>query len=298
MVENLGELAALATAALWALSSIFFARAGERVGSMVVNIVRLAMALLFLAALSWIRRGDPFPSDAPPGAWLWLSASGLVGFVFGDMCLFRAYLLIGARLSMLVMVAAPAFTALAGWILLGEILGDLEWLGMFLTGAGIVWAIAGRTPTSAVRRDPRDRRRGVLLALGGALGQAVGLVLSKEGMGAYNAFAATEIRVIAALGGWILVLTASGWWPRVRSAWRDGVGMAYIAAGALVGPFLGVSLSLLAVQHTRAGVAASIMATTPLLVIPLTRWLERESISASALGGAAVAVAGVVLLFM
>lgn len=305
MSEHLGELAALATAVLWAVTAVCFARAGARIGSMVLNGVRLVIAIAVLCVAAWALRGLPLPTDAGPHQWLWLSISGLIGFVFGDMCLFRAFVLLGPRLSSLVMAATPLITAVLGWMLLGESMGVLAIAGMALTVAGIAWAIASRQPVVPARppawrasTGEASSRLGVVLALGGALGQAGGLVLSKHGMAGYDPLAATQVRILAAIVGWMLVFTATGWWPRVRAGLRDLPGLVYATAGSILGPCAGVTLSLVAVQHTHAGVAASIMATSPVLIIPLSIWLDRERVGVAGVLGAVVAVCGVVLLFL
>ena len=299
-MEHLGELAALGAAACWATSAIAFATAGERIGSLSVNLVRLCLGLAFLTATQWLLRGQALPTDATAHAWGWLALSGLVGFTFGDLCLFRALVVIGPRLSSLLMSLAPPFTAVTGWIFLGEQLSLRDIMGMTLTVGGVAWAITAREPSGPKvlpSRTPRERAIGVLLGVGGALGQAVGLVLTKHGMGSYDPFAATQIRLVAGLAGFVLLFFALGWWPRVRAAVRDRRSMGHTAVGAFFGSFLGVGLSLVAVQNTLTGVAATIMATTPILIIPLAWWLRREGVGVGGLGGALLAVAGVALLF-
>lgn len=297
---HVGELAALTTAVCWATSSLMFTRAGRRIGALSLNLLRLLFAFAFSAALSTVRRGAPLPLDATPEQALWLALSGLVGMVLGDLCLFRAFVTIGPRLSLLIMATAPLMTAVLGWLALGERLTAVDLLGMALTLAGIAWVLLAQpAPASPVGQDPKAMSygTGVLLALGGALGQAGGLVLSKHGMADYDAFAATQIRIFAGILGFCALYFAVGWWPRFRAALRDRQAVRLAAGGSLLGPFLGVSFSLLAVQNTAAGVAASIMAVSPILVIPLSAWLEREKIRWPDLAGAVLAIAGVVLLF-
>lgn len=295
-MQYAGELAALVTALCWAGSALFFASAGERVGSLAVNFVRLWIGLVFLMVTSWIVRGAPLPHDATGHMWLWLCVSGIVGFTFGDLCLFRAFVELGPRLSSLVMSLTPPMAAVVGWIFLDEGLSAVDLVGMTLVVSGIGWAVMARQPPQE-RPQPRPTARGVLLAVGGALGQAVGLVLSKHGMGEYDAFAASQIRVIAGIVGFAILFGLLGWWPKVREAVRDRRGMRDTAVGAFFGPFLGVGFSLLAVQHTETGVAASIMAITPILIIPLAIRFRRERVSFSGVAGACVAVVGVVILF-
>jgi len=291
---HLGQLAALGAAASWAISALLNDAAGRRIGSFAVNVLRLVMASVILAAASWALRGLPLPLDATRHAWLWLGISGLAGFTFGDLCQFRAFVLIGPRLTTLIMGLAPPMTAFIGWLLLGEVLGLRQLGGMALILAGIAWAILGRDGRGDT---PAPHATGILLATCGALGQASGLVLSKIGMGSYDPLAATQIRIFVGLAGFLALTTALGWWPRMRAAAAHPSGLGYTALGSVFGPSIGVSLSLIAVRHTLAGVAASLMATTPLLIIPLVILLRREKVGLSGVGGAVLVVGGVALLF-
>lgn len=299
MLERVGELAALATALCWCGSTLSFEEAGKRVGSLVVNLVRLVIAFAVLTGATWVMRGMALPTDASAHAWMWLSLSGLVGFTLGDMCLFRAFVLLGSRLSTLIMSLVPPVTALIGWLILGETMSATDMLGTSLTMTGVALAVTERAPAApaALAIQPRNLGRGVLLGLGGVLGQAGGLVLSKYGMGSYNPMAATQIRIIAGTIGFALVFAAIGWWPRVWAARRSPGGLGFTTLGAIFGPVMGVSLSLYAVQHTSTGVAATIMSTSPVLIIPLVVVIHKERVSARGILGALVALAGVLLLF-
>jgi drug/metabolite transporter (DMT)-like permease len=292
-----GELAALGTAVCWTATSLAFEAAGRRVGSLAVNLIRLVMAVFLLGAFTWLTRGLPLPLDAGTHAWIWLSLSGLVGFTVGDLCLFRAFVVVGARVSMLLMTLVPVITAIAGYLVMGEVLSPRELLGMALTIVGVstvVWE-RRRSATGVLERLPLT---GILLGLAGAAGQAVGLVLSKYGMGSYDAFAATHIRVMAGCVGFAVVFTVTGWWPRVRAALRDRRAMQSTGIGAFFGPFLGVSLSLLAVKYTEAGVAATLMALAPVMIIPVSVLAFREHVAWPTVLGAVVAVGGSALLFL
>lgn len=319
-VPHAGELAALATAGCWVGSILAFEAAGRRVGSLSVNLLRLILAIGMGALAGWLLRGMALPLDATPHAWLWLSVSGLVGFTFGDLCLFRAFVLVGSRISALLMSLAPPLTALIGWALLGEVLSGMDLLGMGVTLLGVGLAVVERTRTAAsgsagpvaagsTAREagaaavtpPHGGRLsplGLLLGVVGALGQAAGLVLSKLGMGSYDAFAATQIRVLAGTAGFAVVFTVLGRWRRLARATTDRRALGYTTLGAFFGPFLGVSMSLVAVRYTLTGVAASIMATTPILIIPVVVLLGREKVGPGGWLGAALAVGGVAILFL
>ena len=311
VIDRAGELAALGTAGCWVVSALAFERAGKRIGSLSLNLIRLVIALVPLSVWGLLSRGHALPVDASATSWAWLSLSSLIGLVLGDLCLFRAFVLIGPRLATLIMASTPVWTAVFGFVFLGEVLGARELLGIGLTIAGIAWAVSGRQPAApeapAEAAEPasvnpvaepsrwRFASNGVALAIAGALGQAGGLVASKFGMGDYDPFAATQIRVLAAIVGFAGLITAWGWWPRVRAAVRDREAMAPATLGAFAGPFLGVGLSLLAVQLAPAGIAASLMATTPILMLPVA-WIRGERVGTSGLLGALLAVAGVAML--
>jgi drug/metabolite transporter (DMT)-like permease len=298
-IPHLGEFAALATACCWTLTALSFEQAGKRVGSLSVNLIRLVLAVFLLAAFTGITRGRPLPIDASAHTWLWLSLSGLIGFALGDLCLFRAFVLVGARVSMLIMALVPPMTALIGGLFLHERLGSRDWIGMALTVGGVLWVALERRdcePGQAPCR--RHVGPGLLLAFGAALGQAVGLVLSKFGMGAYNAFASAHIRVLTGAIAFAVIFTIFRRWGWAREAIRHRTAMTFTTIGAIFGPFLGVSLSLLAVQHTATGVAATIMSIVPVLIIPAAVLVLHEKVSARAVFGAVLAVVGVGMLFL
>jgi drug/metabolite transporter (DMT)-like permease len=204
--------------------------------------------------------------------------------------------LIGPRLGMLIMASAPMWASLLGLVFLGESLEARDVAGMGLTLVGIAWAILQRpasTPES--ERKPAYDPRGVVLALGGALGQAGGLILSKHGMGDYDPFAATQIRVMVGMLGFAAVVTGLGWWTKVGEALRDREAMQATALGAVFGPFLGVGCSLIAIQLAPTGIAATLMATTPILMLPVA-WIRGDRFGLGGVLGAVIAFAGVVLL--
>ena len=290
-----GQLAALGAAASWAVTAIAIEGGARRIGSLTVNLVRLVFGFALLSLAALLFRGIPLPVDATAHNWIWLGVSGLVGFTFGDLCLYRAYLEIGPRLSSLMMALVPPITALIGWAALGETLSRRDLLGMTLTVVGIGWAILERGKESG---PLTVSFAGVALGFGGALGQAVGLILSKIGMAGYHTVAANQVRVLAGAVGYALLFFALRWWPNVRTGIRDGKALGFCALGAFFGPFLGVSLSLIAVRETVAGVAASIMALTPVLIIPLVILLKKERVGIGGFAGALVAVTGVALLFL
>ncbi len=297
ITAHYGEFAALLVAVFWAVTALSFEKASRQVGSLPVNIIRLVLGFVFLTILTFFIRGVALPTDATAHNWIWLSVSGLIGFVLGDFFLFKSYTIIGSWFAMLIMTLAPPIAALFGWILLDEKLSFLAIAGIIITMGGIVIAM--------FHRDKENRRmkmskpvKGLLYAFGGALGQALGIVFSKYGMGEYDPFAATQIRIITGIAGFALLITVLGKWNPVKEAVTDRSAMIPISIGSFFGPCLGVSFSLLAIRYTSTGVASTIMALVPIFIIPPSVWLFKHRITLQEIIGTIVSLAGVALFFL
>jgi drug/metabolite transporter (DMT)-like permease len=256
------------------------------------------MAFVLIGLYTFFSRGMFLPMDATREAWIWLTLSGMVGFVIGDLFLFQAYIEIGSRISMLMMATVPPITALTGFILMGETLTLMDLLGMFITIGGIALVILVRGSTEEKKVELSHPVKGLVYAFIGALGQAFGLILSKYGMGDYDPFAATQIRIIAGIIGFVAVVTFAKSWGKIYEAFKDLTAMRNTTIGAFFGPFLGVSFSLLAIQHTTTGVASTIMSINRILIIPVAILVFKEKVSMKEIIGALITVAGVSLLFM
>lgn len=293
-----GEFAALGTAVCWAAGSNFFAAAGRRMGSVTLNRLRITVAAGFLAIALVAVRGSPWPTWATTTQVALLAVSGLIGFVFGDTYYFRALVILGPGRAALLASLAPLFTAVLGWPVLGEVPGPLALLGMALTLGGIFWVLYERGH-SAPAHVEGSAAVGVVAGVLGALGQAAGYVISKLALrSGLDPLSATVIRIVAAaVGVWVLA-AASGRMVRSLEALRDRRGTAFMVAGAISGPFLGVTLSLAALKYIQAGVAASIIAIYPVLTILLSARFHGERITFRTVSGTLVAVAGVVVLFL
>ncbi|MCK9627213.1 MAG: DMT family transporter [Bacteroidales bacterium] len=319
-MQYIGEVISIGVAISWALSALFFEYAGKRIGSLIVNILRLFFAFFLLGAMLMVVTGSPWPQNADRDAWLWMVLSGLVGFVFGDLCLFHSYLLITARFSQLLMTLAPPFAALFAWLIMGEELSFMAFLGMCVTLTGIAISVLKRDSASThvdgniIGGNGRIKLnlpvKGLLLGIGGALGQGLGIVLSKQGMyyyelsaqgtavASYIPFAATQIRIITGLIGFSLIIILSGRFKNLLKGFKDAKGMRSTFAGSVFGPFIGVSLSLMAVQYTDAAIASTIMATTPVIILIPYILLYKKKVTPVELLGAILSVGGVALFFI
>lgn len=297
-----GPLLALTTVLCWTISVQFFEAASKRVGSVPVNIIRISVALVLFSVLLFFRNGTIFPSDFPLHAWIYLSLSGIVGFFLGDIFLFRSLVILGPRLAMLIQSLAAPSAAVIGWLVLGEQYQTTQWLGIIITLFGVALVILERTPAAPVhgRQSRTISLKGVAIGIVAMLGQAVGYLLSKVGMqtesGYLDAFCSTQIRAIAAFICLVLFFTVTRKWPDVKRALRDKRSVAYTSMGAVVGPFIGVSLSLLILHYLSAGVAATFLSLVPIVMIPFAFFLHKENVSLRAILGTCIAIFGVYLL--
>lgn len=294
---HLGELFALGTAVFWTVSALAFEGATRRVGAFAVNLIRLWLAFIFLSGFTLFIRGLVLPVDATLHNWIWLGLSGIIGFILGDYFLFSSYPLIGSRMGMLLMTLAPPFAAFFGWIFLGEVMSLKGLAGMVLVVTGIAITIWNK-PNGQEKIKLKYPPKGLFFAFLGAMGQGGGIVLSKYGMGSYNAFASNQIRVIVAMIGFTLIITFLKRWKNVATTLKNRPAFKGILTGSVFGPFLGVSFSLLAVQNVNAGVAATIMAMVPVFIIVPSVILYKQKVNLVEIIGAVISVIGVSLFFI
>lgn len=291
-MTHAGEIAAIGVSVCWTISALFFEKAGYRIGSLSVNIIRLVLAFIFLGLTLTFTHGEFIPSNATSYQWFWLGLSGIVGLFLGDMFLFRSYLIIGSRTSTLVMSSVPMITTVIGWFFLSEYLNTMELIAILVSLSGIIIAIADR------KLKIRVPLKGLLYAFGGALGQAGGLILSKKGMGSFDPVAATQIRVIFGIAGFVILITFLKRWGKIFGSLKDIPGMTSVSVGAVFGPFLGIALSLYAIQHTQTGIASTMMALVPVFIIIPSAFMFKEKITPHHVIGAVISILGVSLFFV
>jgi len=296
-----GELAGLFTSVCWSFTSIFFTLSGRLVGSPIVNRTRLVFGLLFVTLAHWITTGQPLPIHAGLSHWSWMALSGVIGFVIGDAFLFQAFVMIGPRLSMLIMALNPVIGAVLAWVLMGESLSAGEILGMALAISGVAWVVSDRRNGDGLpHADPRHYALGLLWAFGGALGQAGGYLASKEGLkNDFSPLSGNLIRLVAAtILIWAITAGQRQVRPGIETLRQNPRALRFIIAGSIVGPSLGVWLSLVAVQNAPVGVASTLTSLMPIFLLPLGYFIFKEQITQRAIVGTVLAVAGTAVLFL
>jgi drug/metabolite transporter (DMT)-like permease len=296
----IGEIAALSVSIAWAGTSTLFTLAGRNVGSVVTNRVRLIFAVLFLSLTHWVVHAEPIPLNVEPTRLFWLSLSGIIGLVVGDAMLLQALVWVGPRISMLLMSLSPIFAGLASWVMLGEPLSAFQLLAIAVTIGGVVWVIWERGAHETQNSQHRSYSRGILYGLGGALGQALGLVISKLGLyGEFSALSGTLVRMVtAALFMWALALIQGQAKATVKRLQHHRRALLLIVGGAFFGPFIGVWLSLIAVQRANVGVASTLMSLSPIVLLPISYFVFKERMTSSKVLGTIIALSGVAMLFL
>jgi drug/metabolite transporter (DMT)-like permease len=302
----IGETAAVFAAVLWTANAILFSAAGKRIGSVGVNAFRILVAVIFLAVTHIIIIGSLIPA-ANSAQWFWLGVSGVVGLGIGDFALFAAYVIIGPKRSLLLMALAPVTSVLAGYLILDETLGPLALLGIAITLIGITIVIMEKKEgENDFKIQEGKKTYGFILGVIAAVGQGVGLVISKYGMVTVandpnvplDSLSATLIRmIIGAMFIWICIMVV-GRLPRTINSLKDKQALKLTSAGAFVGPFLGVWLSMVAITFTQAGIAMTLMSLMPVVVIPAVWLTHKEKTSIPSIVGAMITVVGVAIIFL
>ena len=302
----IGELISIGVAFSWTATALLSEFGSKRLGNLTLNVLRMGLALVFSLVLFLVVTGNPLPPGASSEAAGWMLLSGIVGYVIGDFCLFQCYIIIGSRYGQLFMTLAPLAAALMAWVTLGQQMTSMSIIAMFITLAGIGISVLGRSEHHKV--GLKLPLNGVLFAIGAAMCQGIGLVLSKIGMDHYEVtanmpdwlvpFSANFYRCVAGIIGFTMLLYFRKGLDPLREAMHDKKGLAVATATTVFGPFVGVGFSLMAVQYTAAGIASTLMAMTPIIILLPSYWLFHQKITWRAVVGAVISVVGVSLFFL
>jgi drug/metabolite transporter (DMT)-like permease len=297
-MQRIGELAAFGTAVSWTLAALFFEQGVKRIGVLSVNFFKVVFAFVLLTITAAFLRGMPLPLDAPPEAVIFLSLSGIVGFVVTDMFLFTAYGTIGPRITMLIMALSPPVTAGIAYVFFDERLGSMGALGMSLVIIGICMTIFGKQNSVSISKIDKVDKRGYIFAFIASIGQSIGIIFTKAGLGNYDPVSGTQIREIAAIIGFALVALVYDRGKGLIKAAKSFEGQKFTAAGSVFGPYIGVVLSLFAIQRISAGIVSTLIGLTPVIIILPEILIFKKKIKLLEIVGAVVAVIGTAIFFL
>ncbi|MDR2462433.1 MAG: DMT family transporter [Verrucomicrobiales bacterium] len=289
-------LASLLTTLSFACSGWCGGRVIKLSNSMTATLCRSLLALCLLGAYVFTL-GQGF---AGAGLIMFI-VSGAVGFGFGDLALFECYSRLGPRRTVLLAqcLAAP-IACLTEWLWLGTHLNGWQILLISIILAGVSISLA---PAEHLKIPRAQFINGALFGSLAAAGQGWGAVLSRRAF-ELNHAANTHINAPTAtfqrmLGGALLVSIIVSVWLSRHPFTRPGKKFSpWILAHTLAGPVIGVSCFQWALSTTPSGIVLAIVATTPIVIMPLTHWLDGDTLTMRNLIGAVIAVSGVIGLLM
>lgn len=298
MAFGTGELAALGTACIWAVSCQIHSQLSREMGATNLTLLRLPLAVALLGA-ACVFSGVSF--DHPASVWWYFSLSGLTGVALCDWLFYGSTVLLGPRVACVCQSLAASMTAFLGVMFLGESLGWAGVLGIAVATVGVIIVVTdGGGRSDGLATTHGQRRKGIALALGSALALALAMFFSKKGFstGADPLFCAFLRNVAAAVVFWPVVALMGGSRAAMQSL-RSGRGvLPRMALGAVLGPGIGMWLSLVAVANTDTGVAATLIGLEPIAIMPVVWFMTGRRPTVRAVVGAAVAFAGTALLLM
>lgn len=295
-MNYLGETAALATALFWSISAFLFTNAGKEIGALQLNVDRMAIAAILLSITILIFGIDYHMSGAQI---LFLSLSGLVGLVVGDSFLFAAFKEIGPRLSLLIMSSNPAMAAIMAYFVFGEKLAITGIIGMSVTFIGISMVIFEKRRNSPIKFHLSPK--GVLYSFIGAVGQATGLIFAKyaTSFGEMGVMPMTVVRLVSSIAVMLVpIIYLKRYANPIKVYSLKPKTLKWVFMASILGPYLGITLSLYAIVHTKIGIASTLLSTTPIIMLPLSYFIAKEKIALRSAIGAIVAVGGIALLFL
>jgi drug/metabolite transporter (DMT)-like permease len=301
-----GELIALVTTLCWSLGIFPFTEAAKRIGTAPVNQYRLLLAWILISIILFFTNSlsivDLF-SQPHFYHFVFLGASGIIGFTIGDYCSFKSFTILGPKLGSLYTTFAPGAALSMGFLVLGEKVNLIGILGIAITIGGVIWLTLSKKDTAAAEKAGFKRdKTGIILGIIGALCQGTGLVLSKYGMDYYTEHIPTMhavwIRLLFAFGAAFLVsLFAKKLIANSKPILSNkNNALPYMVLGTFLGPICGVTCSLIAIQKIEVAVAQTIFALLPIVVLPVNLLVYKEKITLQSVFACLIAILGVVIL--
>lgn len=287
----MGESLALAAAFGWVGSSVFLERASKETGTLAVNLIRLVIAMLFLGVITYVKRGLVLPLDVTKESFKFLSISGLFGLFLGDFFLYKSYIKIGPRITLLVMTFSPIAVSILSFFILGEKIEGFKVLGMLLTIIGIAIVILKK------KNDKEFSKVGFIYALLAMLGESLGIVFTRLGSIDYDSFATIQVRTIPAILAFIVYISLKKEWSNIKEGILNKKGMIYIVLGTIVAT-LGVTALVEAMKYANVGIVSTLAATSPILIIPISIIFFKEKVTILEGIGALISFVGITIFFI
>ncbi len=298
-MKYLGELLGLTAAMGWVISSILFEKASKKVSGLPVNVIKIAVTLILFSIIAIFSRGMMLPFDATNKTLLYLTISGFVGLFIGDYFIFQAFMLVNARLLLLVVTLEPIVMSLFGFLFLGEKLNPNQLSGILCTCLGIALVIFTRPVDQEDKKKIQlgVSKKGLLFCFIAMLADCIGLLFTKMGSTNYDAVGTTQIRTVAALIAFLVFITQKKMWSKVKASTTDTRTMVYVFCGTLAS-MVGIWSLAQGFKFQKIAVVSTLASTSPILILPISIFLFKEKLSSKEIYGAILSCIGVGLFFI
>ncbi len=302
-----GELIAILTTLCWSIGIFPFTEASKRIGAAPLNQYRLFLAWIIISLILIFYNSISFVSlfSSPlPYHYLFLGASGIIGFTIGDYCSFTSFKLLGPKLGSLYTTFAPGAALIIGYFALNETINIIGIVGILITVSGVIWLTLSKKDSQEATKIGYTRdKKGIIFGIVGALCQGTGLVLSKIGMdyqddAAIPTLHAVWIRLLFAfMAAFLFSLLTKKLIQNSKPIFsNEKNNLPFLFIGTILGPVIGVTLSLLAIQKIEVAVAQTIFALLPLFVLPISFIVYKEKITIQSVFACIIALVGVLVL--
>lgn len=294
MNNYIGIIAALSAAFLWAVSSTVYGLLGLKIPPLQLNLYKGLIAIALIIITLIIQDDLNFPLQS--STLIWLLISGAIGIGLGDTAYFYALKHLGPRKTLLLETLSPPLAGGLAWIYLGETLTIQAWCGMFLTILGVAWVISEKTQHSY---NPQARQKlGIIWGIIAAISQASAAVISRYAL-VESGIAPLPSTLIRLIGGTMIILPLLLFLTpnqKLNSQEKITVKICFILIiTAFYSTYLGIWLQQTALKYAQTGIATTLLATSPLFILPIAK-LRGEKISFRAILGVIIALIGITIL--
>ena len=287
----LGCMAALFSAASWALGGVLWRKIGDHISPYSMNLCKGVLGGIYIGIVLLIVGIDPVHSRD----FIILGISGLIGISLGDTFFFMSLMQLGPRHAALMGALNPVAITIAAVVFLGERPASLVWLGIICTIGGIAWVLLGRLPHKTM---VKSLKLGIRFSLLSVVCTAAGVILAKIGLRNVSSLQATFIRLMCGAAGLTIWGLLRGHFTDWVKPFKDTRILKSVIGINLIVIFGGFWLSIYALKYIDASVAGPLNSLAPVLILPMVMIAFGENIPLRAVWGTLLAVLGVSLILM
>lgn len=290
-----GEFFALFTAISWTFSSLTFGKISKEYDTQVANFLRVTIGTIMVGFVCLFGSRHLFlPTDVTWENLKIISLSGFIGMFLGDLFLFKAYNMIGARVTMLIMALSPIIVSIIDFLFLGVTLFPIQIFAILITCLGIILVIF---KTEDKKISLGFSVKGLFYAFLATLGQSLGVILTKLGSTTYDSLATSQIRLGVAIFFFGAVVLYEGKARETIKMITSKRALSLLLIGTFFSMF-GIAALIEAFKSANASIASTISSTSPIIMIPCSILFYKEKIRKNEIIGAIISVVGLSIFFL